>query len=97
MNMSELFMILDDFQTGPGKVYRYVNRTWWGFNVDEARWEHLAVKERMARSLVAITVDLFPDNVKIQKQVTRDYIQDRLIKGLVPRLSSDTLPRDPFS
>lgn len=97
MDTSTLFALLDHFQAVYGRVYKYAAGTWWAWNVDERRWEHVAVKLRIARAFSAITKDLFPENLKLQRQVTRDYMIDRLVKGLVPGLITDTLPGDPFS
>lgn len=95
--MTEMFKIIDAFQAAYGRVYRYVDRTWWAWNTDEDCWEHLPAKARMSRAITNLVLDLFPGDLTLQRQCTRDYIQDRLIKGLVPGLSAATLPGRPFS
>lgn len=91
--MTEQFALMDAFQTIHGWRFRYVNKHWWVWNGFE--WTHLDARQNLAAALAGIGMVVYPENLKIQGQLQRDYIIDAFSKKLVPRLRADTLPGDP--
>lgn len=90
MDMTNLFKILDEFHTIFHRHYRYVAGRWWVLL--DYRWTTHDARMRMAKALVALVNDMYPEGHSVRRQVTKDYMITRLCAALVPRLRSDYLP-----
>ena len=89
--------ITSDFLAVYKPLFRYCNGSWWAWDVDHYHWDWMDAKGRMGDALMTVTRDLFPDNVKIQNQVARPYIQEQLIRAMRPHLMNVVLSQNPFS
>ena len=90
MDMSTLFVLLDEFQARFRHHYRHVAGKWWVLS--DGYWTTHDARARMARSLLAVADDLWPEGHAARKQVAKDYMITRLCASLVPRLRADALP-----
>ncbi|HEY6074634.1 MAG TPA: hypothetical protein VIV15_14935 [Anaerolineales bacterium] len=97
MDASQARRLTSEFQTVYGWLFRYVNGSWWAWDVDLACWDWMGVEQRMGAALLALAEDLFPGEEKLHRQVNQIYRQRELIKELRFPLTRATLPADPRS
>ena len=95
VDKSQAYKILNEFLATTAWRYAYVNSDWWNWDPDTGAWEYVDTRHRFAATIYAITVDLWPDDRKIQGQVNRDYILNEFLKELRFPLTWPNLPRDP--
>lgn len=88
--MTQLFRLLDEFQAVYRQNYRYVGGKWWV--LIDGYWSTFNARQHMARALLAMAEDIWPEGHSCRAQVSKDYMITRLCAGLVPGLSSDRLP-----
>ena len=97
MDTRHVRVILPYFLAVYGWMFRFVNGSWWAWNVDEEHWDWMDAKGRIGDILVIITRDSFPGEPKILAQIERQYIQEQLIRQLRPHLAHAVLPGSPRS
>lgn len=91
--MSTMFRLLDEFYTLNSRNFRYVAGRWW--ILTDGYWTTYDARPRMARSLITLASEIWPEGHSAQRQVTKDYMITRLCAGLVPQFRSDRLPGRP--
>lgn len=87
--------IINAFRTYHGWRYRYVNGSWWRWDTEHAHWDWMNAAGKMGDDMAAITRSTFPVDPKIQTQVQRQYVQEKLIRELRAHLAHAVLPADP--
>lgn len=88
--MNEVFRLLDEFHAVYRDRYRYVAGKWWALS--DGYWTTFDARPKMARALLNLAEDMWPEGHVCRRQVSKDYMITRLCAGLAPRFTSDRLP-----
>ena len=95
MDNTQARALINDFLAVYGWLYRYVNRTWWRWDVDTECWEYVDARHFMRQAFAGLAEDLFPQIRKLWGQVQQDYVFTVLLRELRFPLTAANLPSRP--